>query len=380
MPTTESSKDSSNKSETGSMHESNAKYSVIYHSGLEVVDQDNAPEVVSSTTDLKRKSSLMSPEPNHVAPYYSDKKGRQSFYEPPQALTPEHEGMQYYGPQDGKEATSEAVEVESNKDRRRCCGIPRRFFIILVVVVLIVIIGAVLGGVLGTLLAKKQSATSNLQTMSGTGLASTLDGDGSGRLLTYFQDPNGRILENSYIDGTWTLENEANIDLSVVTTQAAYGSQLAAISYQYDSKIYRQIFFITSTGAIMTANSTETTAGIATNWSVARSITNDIVDPNGLGLTACWSNLLMNGIRAFYPSQYGYIQEVKFTFGEDSWQDGNQIPNSDPKSGIGCAIKNDATDQYLNLYYRNTASGQVKQAYIDYAAQDPSWLYHSTLL
>jgi hypothetical protein len=179
------------------------------------------------------------------------------------------------------------------------------------------------------------------------------------------------------MDGTWTLENQVNIDSSVVTTQAAYGSQLAAISYKYGGKTYRQIFFVTSTGAIMTVNSTETNDGMATNWSAAMSLTNDRIDPKGIGLAACWSDLTMNGIRAFYPSQYGYVQEMKWTFGKDGWVKGEALLSSDSATGMGCAVKNGASDQYLNLYYRNTGSGKVKQAFVLYdGTGDYYWSYH----
>ena len=214
--------------------------------------------------------------------------------------------------------------------------------------------------------------------MSGTGLTSTLSGDGSGRLLTYYQDPDGRIIENSYMDGTWTLETPANANLSVVTTQAALGSQLAAISYPYGGKTYRQVFFVTSTGGILTAISTETTDGIATKWGPGISITNDRIDPKGIGLAACWSNKTMNGIRAFYPSQWGYIQEMKWTFGGDSWVEGEQMLSADPSTGMGCATKDGTSEQYLNLYYRNTRTGRVKQAFVVYdGTGNYYWTYDS---
>lgn len=353
MSKTASLKSSIPNSDSESFRESDANYSTIYDDGLQVVDQDSAPEVVSSTTDLHRKSSFLQPEPYRIAPY--EKK------EAPPVLRPEyeglqyheqHNGLQYYDERDGKEPIYGASEVTNTNARRRCCGLPRRLFIILIIVAMIILIGVILGAVLGTLLPKKwakDAANAGLQTISGTGLASTIAGDGSGRLLTYFQDPDGRILENSYLDGTWTLANRANADVSVVTTQAAYGSQLAAISYQYDDKAYRQICFVTSTGAIMTVNSTETTAGIATNWGTEQPITDDRLDPKGIGLAACWSDQAMNGIRAFYPCQYGYINEFKWTFGEDKWVDGHLINSSDPKSGVGCAIRNMVHNQYVNL-------------------------------
>ena len=121
----------------------------------------------------------------------------------------------------------------------------------------------------------------------------------------------------------------------------------------------------------MTVNSTETTAGMAINWSAAHLITHDKVDPNGIGLAACWGSGTMNGISAFYPSQYGWIAQMKWVFGQDGWQvgDGNNggvITSSDSAAGMGCAVKSSPTKMFLNLYYRSTASGNVKQAFIEY--------------
>ena len=156
MPTTEPSKGSLKGSEGDPNGESNAAYSVIYHDGLEVVDQDNAPEVVSSTTNVNRKSSLLKPEAYHAVPYYSDKKGHHSYYEDPQALTPEHEAPQYLDTQEGKEAMGGVEEVPNRKEQRRCCGIRRGIFIALVVAVaFIVCIGVILGAVFGVVLPKK---------------------------------------------------------------------------------------------------------------------------------------------------------------------------------------------------------------------------------
>jgi hypothetical protein len=156
MPTTESSKGSSKGSESDSKGDSNAAYSVIYHDGLEVVDQDNAPEVVSSTTDLNRKSSLLKPEAYHAVPYYSDKPKHQSYFEDPQALTPENEAPQYLDTEEGKEAIGGVQEIPYRKEQRRCCGMRRGIFIALVVAVaLIICIGIILGAVLGTVLPKK---------------------------------------------------------------------------------------------------------------------------------------------------------------------------------------------------------------------------------
>ena len=137
--------------------ESDTKYSVLYESGLEAVDQDNAPEVVPGS-DLNRKSSMVKPEVYHAAPYYSDKQEHQSSYEAPQALGTESEGMQAMS-MDSKEMMMGEQEVSGRheqRQQRRCCGIRRKLFVIIVVVVAAIIcIGIILGAVLGTLLPKK---------------------------------------------------------------------------------------------------------------------------------------------------------------------------------------------------------------------------------
>ena len=129
----------------------------------------------------------------------------------------------------------------------------------------------------------------------------------------------------------------------------------------------------------MTAQSTNTTDGMATNWSAGTSLTNDRVDPKGIGLAACWSDQIMNGIRVFYPSQYGYIQEMKLTFGVDGWTEGQVMDASDSATGMGCAINNAANKQYLNFYFRNTKSGKVKQVFVEYdGTGNYFWTYDGT--
>ena len=162
MATTELSGGSSKSSDSIPAGGSNAAYSVIYHDGLEVVNQDNAPEVVSSTTNLNRKSSLLQPETYHAVPYYSDKKGHHSYYEDPHALTPEHEAPQYLDSHEGKEAFGGVQEVSLRKEQRRCCGMRRGVFIaIMVAIAFIVCIGVILGAVLGTVLPKKYVTVHN---------------------------------------------------------------------------------------------------------------------------------------------------------------------------------------------------------------------------
>lgn len=73
--------------------------------------------------------------------------------------------------------------------------------------------------------------------MSKSGLATAVLADGSGTLLAYYQDPIGRIIENSYTNGEWTLVNSSKIDESIVATDATPGSPLAAISYPENGEV-----------------------------------------------------------------------------------------------------------------------------------------------
>lgn len=208
--------------------------------------------------------------------------------------------------------------------------------------------------------------TGPLQTIPNTGLTAALSSNDPDRLLTYFQDPEGRILENSYKHSIWTLSDRTNLNLSVVTTAATAGSPLAALSYSYNNLNYRQIFFVTPTGTIMTANSTATISGtsIATSWSAARAISTDIVAPNSIGLAACVSEELMGGIRVFYPSQYGWVQELKYTFNNATWAEADYWKKADTTSGLACAVKSGSSgNSFLNLYVQ--VAGNVTQFWND---------------
>ena len=184
------------------------------------------------------------------------------------------------------------------------------------------------------------------------------------------------MIENSYDGEKWTLEDRSLINSSVVTAHATPGSPLAAISYKYDGLTYRQVFFVGPTGFIMAAYSNSTShGGIASGWSVSRAISLDTVAPDSIGLAACWSDGLENGISVFYPSSATRtIQEVKWTFGAPSWEEGETFHGSDPSSGVGCAAKNNE-NQYMNVYMRWKSSSAVKQVFYNYKEPDNGWDY-----
>ena len=203
-----------------------------------------------------------------------------------------------------------------------------------------------------------------LAVMAKTGLATTISADDGKTLLTYFQDPDGRIIENSYLDGAWKV-NAANVNNSVVTDQATPGSPLAAVSYPLNGQNYRQLFFFNDVGNVMTTNTSATGT-----WSAPVAITTDVVSPSAVGLAACWEKEGMNGIRVYYGSNEGYIQEVGWQFNETVWTAWYSFDDSDQNSGVACAIYNYQDNNYINVYYRNTTSNSVKQYYWSYKSND----------
>lgn len=228
--------------------------------------------------------------------------------------------------------------------------------------------------------SNSSSSTSGqpLQTFSNTGIASTVSAADPNHLLTYFQDPSGRILENSFHDNTWTLSNISYINSSVVTTSAAQGSPLAAVSYDLNGLTYRQVFFTIDTGQIMSTNSTKTLPGtnIATEWSPGQAISQDAVAPSSIGLAACVSNDFLDGVRVYYPSQYNYVQELKYNFTSGSWKEGTWWERADVSSGVACAVK-ETGHRFLNVYFRLKANGRVKQVFTSNATSNVYWSNNS---
>lgn len=215
------------------------------------------------------------------------------------------------------------------------------------------------------------SSNKPLQATPKTGLATTIAADDTSRMLAYYQDSEGRIIENSYINRKWTLQDQKTIDEAVVTKEATLGSPLAAISYMNNGKAWRQVFFITAGGLIKSTMSSETSDGIAKSWSNPTKITTNRSKPAAIGLAACTTSD-MNGISVFYPSQYNQIEQARFNFTNGHWHDGWAFEDTDALSGVACATH----DGYLNVYFRNTTTGAVKQVYDYYLNDYIYWHYH----
>lgn len=106
--------------------------------------------------------------------------------------------------------------------------------------------------------------------MQKTGIASTIAVDDSNRLLVYYQAEDGRIIENSYLNDRWSLDDHAMVDGSVVALDADAASPLAAVSHENEGRFFRQVFFITDHGESMSTHSSSVSNDIATSWSIPR--------------------------------------------------------------------------------------------------------------
>lgn len=127
-----------------------------------------------------------------------------------------------------------------------------------------------------------------------TGLATLKTSDGT--VYQYFQNADRSIVENSYSGGSWSLDaGSENSNDNLVTRTAGAGSPFAAVSYTYNGDEHRQIFFITSTGELHTMNRTD-----SRSWGESTMITGDAASSGSIGLTACASDIGLDGIRVYY--------------------------------------------------------------------------------
>ena len=142
----------------GSETTNNAAHGVAgYEAGLEVVGR---------TTHSGSDGLQFVPKPQGHDKFLASS-GRASF-EFPEATNQQQSPLPkqdpsppYYEGQLGHQASqghnNQELLLSSQKQRRRCCGLPLWAFILAVVIVALVVVGAVLGGVLGTTLHEQMS-------------------------------------------------------------------------------------------------------------------------------------------------------------------------------------------------------------------------------
>ncbi|KAF7185755.1 hypothetical protein HII31_12857 [Pseudocercospora fuligena] len=336
--------------------------------GPQVFGFENAPEVVSGP-DWESKSKV----------------NRSSLYSPQAWNTDLPEATQGRSSDKTAVYSTEYSDKEANTlltakpEQRKYCGLRRKTFLWLSVgVFLLVVIAAVLGGVLGTVLDKsdddERTDDADTSAVDGpsllvrdkTGLA-MVNPSGSQTLYAYYMDAAGKILEGTYENGTWDQRHLADQQAEITknVTSAPPGTSIAAVAYTRNSEAYRQIFWLDSQGLVTTSNRTDDGA-----WSEPYSVTGDrIVEalPSARGLAACAGNSSdgLNGIRLYYGSTDGYVQEIGLDFNSTNvWTRLNGFAGSDAQSGVACTM----TGNVGHVYFRNTTNSALQQWTKDYAS------------
>jgi hypothetical protein len=116
------------------------------HSGLQVIESDNAPEVVYSSPDTSLPEAYVSRNATKESTPALNFYGQQHPQTPP---PPGYDGRAHYGNAAILEESKGGSEQPAKKEKR-ICGLSKKVFIIVVSEITIcVIVAAVVGGVYG---------------------------------------------------------------------------------------------------------------------------------------------------------------------------------------------------------------------------------------
>ncbi|KAK1044233.1 hypothetical protein LTR74_018322 [Friedmanniomyces endolithicus] len=212
--------------------------------------------------------------------------------------------------------------------------------------------------------------------MDQTGLA-LLSPAGGSTLYSYYVDIDGAVLENQWENGLWLTSGHNISKTSVVTSDVAHNSPLAAISYTMNSTTFRQLFFFDGNGLVTTVT---TTGG--SDWSEPYNVLPNATSlPNTLALAAIadTQGIGLNGIRLYYGSTSGVIQELGVDFLEQSgnplWHTFTSFHQSDPSAGVACVLENTTN----HVYMRNLSTSTLQQWQWDYTKPDiATWQSRAT--
>lgn len=83
------------------------------------------------------------------------------------------------------------------------------------------------------------------------------------------------------------------------------------------------------------------------------------------GLTACFNKHWYGdpfGLRLYYGSASGSVQEVYWKFGDMAWSKGYTFPDSNPNGGCECTVRGSSI---TNLWLLNT-KGELEQRWYDF--------------
>ncbi|KAF4552771.1 Hypothetical protein D9617_9g025620 [Elsinoe fawcettii] len=258
----------------------------------------------------------------------------------------------------------------------------RRSWIIGITLLIVVVLGVALGAGLGIGLRGRSSVggaseapngnvadlgnnssggTNNKERPSSvlelTGIAHAYNEE-SDAFWVYYQAPNGSLVEDFYDRNSTANVTEPSFTFSasaqsiVPAIGLADRSPLAAVSYSWDNRIWRHVFYTNEQGQVL-----ETIKSAAANpWTVPTVITDGRLPAGATGLGACVGGAPLNGVRVQYANLGGYHQTVDRYFGanpSNPWRNGFFWQFSDKNTGSACVVNTCQNDSYTNVYLRN---------------------------
>ncbi|KAK5720383.1 hypothetical protein LTR17_015020 [Elasticomyces elasticus] len=171
----------------------------------------------------------------------------------------------------------------------------------------------------------------------------------------YYQNPYGDIVEAEFPDASFVAIASANRNRTVVTSESTFlGTPIAATSWTSRSgTVHRALFFQNLDDMILVTNTTGTES-----WSEPYGILDtDLAAPEGRVLAAAssTSSTGFNGVRVYYASASGVIQEVGTDFDESDdaiskqpWHTWFSFEKSYPKDRVGLTVSGAEVHLYLS--------------------------------
>lgn len=202
-------------------------------------------------------------------------------------------------------------------------------------------------------------------------------------MVLYYQSQNRSIIEVSY-PSSIIGDSDASTSATwkVVTNDADERTPLSrtqSIDPVTNQVVYS--LFFAKNGYLAQVNQTKGSS----SWSISSILTREPLMPGTNCLSACGESTYMKGMRVYYGSSWGFIREIGYTSTDNTWTNWQDFPATDPLSGVATTMQVTAgnstksVDLYVNLYFRNTTTGTVQQAYWAFGSADYkgpwAWLY-----
>lgn len=129
-----------------------------------------------------------------------------------------------------------------------------------------------------------------------------------------------------------------------------------------DVIISQSLLTFSKNGYVAVTNRTETQP-----WAASWVVSNSTFALHSRALTVCADpGSHMSGLRIYFGSAEGFVREIIYYGGSDSWWTWWAFQDSDPSGGVTCTLQIESDYTYLNVYMRNKTTSQLTQSW---------WLY-----